>query len=307
MKKSPVVAAGCLVTRSGPKGTEVLLVHRPRYDDWSLPKGKAEHDEHLTLTAVREVLEETGVSVALRRPIPSRSYEVEGSPKTVHYWRAVVLAESTFEPNQEVDEICWLPVDDAAARTTRADDASLVKLANDPPGAPFIVLRHGTAVKRTDWAGDDVDRPLDAHGTEQSDQLVPRLAAFGVRRVHSSAARRCVDTVRPYALAQGVPLAAEPALTEESYRADPGAAFERAAGLIADAWRADESTVLCGHRPYLPDLVDHLTSVCPGLPAADPWDLPLPDTVRTASMTILHVHQDERSGQPVTLAVEHHH
>jgi 8-oxo-dGTP pyrophosphatase MutT (NUDIX family)/phosphohistidine phosphatase SixA len=272
---SPVVAAGCLVTREGQDGTEVLLVHRPRYDDWSLPKGKSEVDEHVTLTAVREVLEETGVTVALRRPIPGRKYQVDGASKIVHYWRAVVVDESEFEPNREVDVIRWLPVDVASATATHPDDAALVKLANDPAGTPFTVLRHGSAVKRVEWSGEDVDRPLDTHGTEQADLLVPRLGAYGVQRVHSSAARRCADTVRPYALAYGVPLAAEPALTEESFRLDPTPAFERASGLIADAWRTHEATVLCGHRPYLPDLVDHLTSVCPGVPDADPWQLPI--------------------------------
>lgn len=307
MSSAPVVAAGCLVTRESPEGTEVLLVHRPRYDDWSLPKGKADGDEHVTLTAVREVLEETGVKVALRRPIPHRRYKVDGVPKVVHYWRAVVLDEAAFEANDEVDEIAWLPVDEASALVTRADDASLVKLASDPPGAPFIVLRHGTAVKRAAWSGEDVDRPLDDHGTAQSDELVARLGAYGISRVHSSAARRCTDTVRPYALAVGLPLVAEPALTEESYQDDPVAAFECAGGLLADAWRTHEATVLCGHRPYLPALVDHLVTMCPAVADAEPWNLPLPDTVRTASMTILHVQQDEHSGQPATLALEHHH
>lgn len=307
MSSTPVVAAGCLVTREAPDGTEVLLVHRPRYDDWSLPKGKVDGDEHVSLTAVREVLEETGVTVALRRPIPSRRYKVDGVPKVVHFWRAVVVEESVFEANDEVDEIAWLPVDSASALITRADDAALVKLANDPPGAPFIVLRHGSAVKRAVWSGDDVDRPLDAHGTGQSDELVTSLGAYGVTRVHSSAARRCTDTVRPYTLSAGIPLVAEPALTEESYLAAPGEAFERCGGLLADAWRTNEATVLCGHRPYLPALVDHLVTECPEAEDADPWDLPLPGTVPTASMTILHVHQDENSGRPTTLALEHHH
>lgn len=306
MSASPVVAAGCLVTRRGSRGTEVLLVHRPRYDDWSLPKGKVDGDEHVTLTAVREVLEETGVTAALRRPLPDRRYKVDGVPKVVHYWRAVATAEEPFASNHEVDEIRWLPVDAACALVSHPDDASLVKLADDPAGTPFVVLRHGTAVKRVDWSGDDVDRPLDAHGVAQSDDLVARLGAYGVQRVHSSAARRCADTVRPYALAVGVPLVAEPALTEEGYDDDPESAFDRAAGLLVDAWRTQEATVLCGHRPYLPKLVTHLEQVCPGVPDADPWHLPLPDTVRTASMTVMHVHQDEHSGHPMTLAVEHH-
>ena len=112
--------------------------------------------------------------------------------------------------------------------------------------------------------------------------------------------------MRPYSLAAGVPLASEPSLTEDGFESAPGAALERAGGLLADAWRTQEPAVLCGHRPYLPVLVDHLVELCPGAPSADPWDHPLPDTMPTASMTVLHVHQDERTGQPVTVALEHH-
>ncbi len=306
MSTEPTLAAGCLVTRQGELGLEVLLVHRPRYNDWSLPKGKADVDEHLTLTAVREVLEETGVTVALRRPLPPRRYDVDGVPKVVHYWRAEVVSEGVFVANDEVDAIRWLSVDEAAALATHPDDAALVKLANDAAGTPFIVLRHGTAVKRADWAGDDVDRPLDVHGVEQADALVARLAAYGVQRVHTSAARRCADTVRPYSLETGVPVAAEPSLTEEGFRAEPEAAFERVSGILADAWRDHEATVLCGHRPYLPDLVGHLVELCPAAAEADPWEHPLPDTVATGSMTVLHVHQDEHTGVPTALALEHH-
>ena len=306
MSAVPTLAAGCLVTRQGQLGTEVLLVHRPRYNDWSLPKGKANTGEHLTLTAVREVLEETGVTVALRRPLPQRRYEVDGVPKVVNYWRAEVVDEGVFVAGDEVDAIRWLSVDEAAALATHPDDAALVKLANDAAGTPFIVLRHGTAVKRADWKGDDVDRPLDAHGVRQSEALVPRLAAYGVQRVHTSAARRCADSVRPYSLAAGVPLAAEPVLTEGSFLADPDLTFERVGAIFADAWREFEATVLCGHRPYLPDLVGHLVELCPAAAEADPWEYPLPDTVSTGSMTVLHLHQDEHTGVPTALALEHH-
>ncbi|HEX5017122.1 MAG TPA: NUDIX domain-containing protein [Actinomycetes bacterium] len=306
MSEPPIVAAGCLVTRRAAAGLEVLVVHRPRYDDWSLPKGKAHDNEHLTLTAVREVLEETGVVVSLRRPLPQRRYEVDGVPKVVHYWRAVVESDQGFQPSEEVDELRWLAVDQAAALVTHPDDAAIVKLAGDPAGTPFIVLRHGTAVKRAEWSGDDVDRPLDEHGVAQSSALITRLAAYGVRRVHTSAARRCTDTVRPYALTVGVPLVAEPTFTEENFRNDPAPAFERLGELVAEAWRSDDPAVLCGHRPFLPQLVDRVVELCPAVPVADPWELPLPDTVPTASMTVLHVHQDEHDGRPSTLAVEHH-
>lgn len=301
-----IAAAGCVVTRFGDVGVEVLLVHRPRYDDWSLPKGKVDEGEHLTVTAVREVREEAGVLVALRRPLPPRRYDVDGVPKVVHYWRAEVVNDDGFEPNDEVDSVRWLSIDEATSLVTNPDDAGLVKLAGEPAGAPFIVLRHGTAVKRVDWPGDDVDRPLDTHGAAQSDALVERLAAYGVQHVHTSAARRCADTVRPYSLAAGLPLVAEPALTETGFAAEPEEAFERVGGVMANTWRSQEATVFCGHRPYLPDLVNHLVELSPAVPDADPWQLPLPDTVHTASMTVLHLHQDEHTGVPQALALEYH-
>lgn len=306
MSRRPIIAAGCLITRQGRKGVEVLLVHRPRYHDWSLPKGKVDVGEHITEAAVREVFEETGLVVALRRPLPLQTYQVDGVPKQVHYWRAVVVDEPPFVPNDEVDKMRWLSIDKAVARVTRPDDASLVKLADDPFGTPFVVLRHGNATKRVDWSGDDVDRPLEPSGEQQAEALVARLTAYGVERVHSSAARRCSDTVRPYSLATGIPLASEPTLTEEGFNDDPESAMERAGELLIDAWRGQEGVVLCGHRPYLPQLVDHLVDICPGSTTADPWEYPLPHTVPTASMTVLHVHQDEHTGQPTTLALEHH-
>ncbi len=140
----------------------------------------------------------------------------------------------------------------------------LIKLADDPPGTPFLVLRHGNAVKRVDWAGDDVDRPLDASGVAQADELVGRLAAYGVERVHSSAARRCSDTVRPYSLAAGVPLASEPALTEDGFdvcpRGGARASWRPAGRCLA---RAGASRPLWA--PALP------ASACRPLGRALPW------------------------------------
>ena len=121
-----------------------------------------------------------------------------------------------------------------------------------------MVLRHGHAVKRSAWSGEDSERPLDTLGVEQSDVLVDRIAAYGVQRIHTSAARRCVQSVTPYAERAGLPVVYEPALTESAYEEAPAAGNERAAGLLADSVRSGQPTVLCGHRPYLPELIDHL-------------------------------------------------
>ena len=296
-----IVAAGCLVTRGLGADVEVLVVHRPRYDDWSLPKGKQESGEHITETAVREVLEETGIQVALKQPLPQRSYKVSGQPKVVHYWRAEVVGDKGFVPNREVDDIGWLPRPQAAELVTHPLDAALIQLAGDPVATPVVILRHGHATKRAAWSGADVDRPLDPEGVAQSDALVPRLAAYGLERVHTSAARRCVQTVCPYADHQGLAVVAEPELTEQAFTGSPVPAKARVAGLVADAIRSGEPTLLCGHRPYLPELVDHLLE---GSTLQGPQD-----AVPVASMIVLHfLSQQEGTGEltHTALALEHH-
>jgi 8-oxo-dGTP pyrophosphatase MutT (NUDIX family)/phosphohistidine phosphatase SixA len=301
MGADPIIAAGCLVTRGRGDDTEVMLVHRPKYDDWSLPKGKQNNDEHILETAVREVLEETGMLVALRQPLPQRSYKVEGEPKVVHYWRAEVLADQGFVPNREVDDIKWLPVEAAATTVTHPLDGELIRRALEPPSLPFVVLRHGHATKRAAWAGEDIDRPLDPEGVAQSDALIERLAAYGLTRVHSSAARRCLQTVQPFAEHEGIPLVAEPELTEQAFTTSSKAAKARVAGLVADALHRDEPTLLCGHRPYLPELVNHLLD---GSGITGPQD-----NVPVGSMIVLHYvarPADDGDLTHAVTALEHH-
>lgn len=100
--------------RLGPDGPEVLLVHRPRYDDWTLPKGKAERGESAEDTARREVEEETGLVCRLGRELPSISYtDNMGRPKTVRYWAMEPTGEVEWEPNDEVDRMAWMGMDEA--------------------------------------------------------------------------------------------------------------------------------------------------------------------------------------------------
>jgi 8-oxo-dGTP diphosphatase len=121
----PVVrAAGGVVWRQGPSGPEVLVVHRPRYDDWSLPKGKAEEGEDDLTTAHREVAEETGLNCEVGAELARIRYtDHNGRPKVVRYWAMTATnGTDTFVPNREVDKVAWLPVDEAAARLTYERD-----------------------------------------------------------------------------------------------------------------------------------------------------------------------------------------
>ncbi|HEY5836207.1 NUDIX hydrolase [Streptomyces sp.] len=122
-----VRAAGTVLWRpsSYADGIEIALVHRPRYDDWSLPKGKLKRGEEFAQAAVRETREETGMDCALGAPLPSSYYLVEGRPKEVRYWAAEADSGS-FEPSHEVDRMIWLPPAAARHRLTHDRDRPLV-------------------------------------------------------------------------------------------------------------------------------------------------------------------------------------
>jgi 8-oxo-(d)GTP phosphatase len=251
-------AAGAVVTRPAPDGRDpqVLLVHRTKYDDWSLPKGKQEPDEPLPLTATREVFEEAGVRLLLGRRLVSVRYQVSGRPKRVHYWSARVAgADDGAVPNDEVDQVAWLTLDQARERASYERDLSVLDdFARLPADTvPLILLRHAKAVPKSDWTREDALRPLDDGGRAAAKALAPLLACFApaapAPRVISSAAVRCTETVRPYAELTGAKVQPESSL--ESSGTDAAVC----ATLVADAVAAGEPTVFCAHRENLPLLL----------------------------------------------------
>ena len=280
-----IVAAGAVVSRKGP---EVLVVHRPKYDDWSFPKGKRDPDEHVTATAVREIAEETGLDIRLGPPLTLQTYTVyngEARSKSVHWWSARVVGGDdvdAYRPNDEIDRVAWLPADLARELLTYERDRDLLAELDKvrKRSTPLVVLRHGKATSRKQWDGEDSERPLSELGLFQAEQIVPILGAYGVRRVVSSTSRRCWTTVAPFAEVAELDLEVTRQLSEE--RSSPRS-VEQAVRPLLDS---KEPTVLCTHRPVLPYVLAVL-----GV---------RPTKLESGAMLVVH----HRKGQVV--AVEHH-
>lgn len=236
-RRPPVLAAGALVWRLKNDKLQVLVVHRPRYDDWSFPKGKAEPGESMVLTAIREVAEETGRQIVLGRYLgKARRRLVSGRKKRTLYWAAQVLPEAgpgeglraAVKPasKREIDKVRWWKAEKAARKLTHADDKRLLARLVDwyESGQlqvhSLVLVRHAKAVSRATWGygiNSEITRPLVmGRGQAQARDVAALLSAYGVRELVSSPWRRCVDTLAPYAHGCGLDLRSDEAFTEVS-------------------------------------------------------------------------------------------
>ena len=254
-----VLAAGTVAWRPGNVGPLVALVHRPKYDDWSLPKGKVDPGESLSATAVRETWEETGLRARLGALLGDVRYDVPEGRKLVRYWAAECLNRADFVPNQEVDELVRVPPAEAMSRLTYDHDREIVArfAAQGPPRSVLLVVRHAKAGSRSDWDGDDDLRPLSAAGRRQAALLVPFLARFGPERAVTAPPVRCRDTIAPLVSALGLePPSVEPLLGEEGYWEAPDRGLARFHELAAQPG----VTVVCSQGGVIPDVVGTLLS-----------------------------------------------
>jgi 8-oxo-dGTP diphosphatase len=249
-----VLAAGAVLWRSDGDAAapEVAVIHRPRYDDWSLPKGKVDPGETEPVTAVREVHEETGYSSHLGRRLTLVSYPVEQGIKKVRYW-AARRVDGEFNPNAEVDELKWLPIAEAMQQLEYPHDRKVLRrFAKHPADTQtLLIVRHGTAGSKSRYKGDDRKRPLDKHGRAQAESLVGVLLAFGANVLHAADRARCHQTIEPLAEELGATIHNEPLLTEEAYAENRKAARHRVLEIAA----AGGTPVICTQGRVIPDLI----------------------------------------------------
>ncbi|HEX3707617.1 MAG TPA: NUDIX hydrolase [Mycobacteriales bacterium] len=276
-----IEASGGVLWRPAMGGAEieVALVHRPKYDDWSIPKGKLTTGEHPVVGAVREVAEETGHIGVPGRPLGQITYLKDGAPKRVRYW-AMQVSGGEFEPNDEVDQLMWLPPREAQRHLLADRDRDVLRDVSRAAMStwPCLVVRHASAGERSSWAGDDRERPLDGLGDQQSEALVPLLAAYGVQRVMSADVLRCLETIGPYAAAARLTVESEPLLSETGYGQQPDLAAERLVELLG----SHVASVVCSQGRTIPGLI---LSACTALGAKPPED----PAVRKAGLFVLHM------------------
>jgi len=302
-----VTAAGAVVWRTGPAGLEVLLVHSPRHDEWSWPKGKLHDGETLPECAVREIAEETGLTAVLGRPLPPVEYLLpDGRPKRVAYWAAEPVSASDHPTDpEEIDGTAWVGAEQARRMLPHPGQGAPLDALDDlarqgyADTRPMVVVRHADALHRREWSGADRDRPITAQGWREAAALARLLACWRPTRLVSSTSRRCVDTVAGYAEATGLVLHTDPVLSEEGFTAHP----DGIRGWVATLIEGPEPSLVCTHRPVLAvlmhELAGHLAGTPTGaVPDRDPFLRP---------GEVLAAHITGAGADPKVVAVERHH
>ncbi|MEV4900454.1 NUDIX domain-containing protein [Citricoccus sp. NPDC055426] len=298
-----VLAAGVLPWRAAGQGLEVLLIHRPHYDDWSWPKGKLDDGETLPECARREVLEEIGLQVELGLPLPITRYTVGNGKKIskeVWYWAAEVGRAAPVPDGQEVDRTRWVTAEQARGLLSNATDAepleALIAAHRDQTlrTAPFVILRHAKAKPRSSWSRAEGQRPLAATGQRQAMAVRRLLSAWDPQKVITSPWLRCVETVTPFVKDTRRGFKEVSAFTEKSAKNKPHKARQEMAKLLGK----QRSTLLCTHRPVLPLLLEVLAQ---GLPAAVLAALPRKDPFLSPGAVIVAHQALDRGGKIVSV------
>ncbi len=211
-----VRAAGGVLYRTKRKSVEVLMVHRPRYDDWSLPKGTLDDSESYPVAALREVEEETGFTGRLGPTVGAIGYGTKRGPKVVRYW-LIEAEEGKFSPNGEVDEVAWVKPEKAQEMASYTRDTNVldraIQLLDDNRRSTVYMVRHANAGQRG-GKGADHERPLSKKGQRQTAQLTRRFLRIPLTRLEASYYVRCEQTVEPLAAALDMVIGHEPTIVE---------------------------------------------------------------------------------------------
>jgi 8-oxo-dGTP pyrophosphatase MutT (NUDIX family)/phosphohistidine phosphatase SixA len=256
-----VRAAGGVLWRRVDSQLQVALVHRPKYGDWSLPKGKLDAGEAAVVGAVREVREETGFTGIPGPRLGESRYRVlhrgRDAKKVVQWW-AMRAGDGEFVPDAEVDALRWLPLQSAMARVSSGHDGDPLRaFAEHPPESTTLLLvRHGWAGSRQSWDGPDELRPLDERGQQQARAAAEVLAAYCPERVLSAPLTRCTETVRPLAERLGLPVEFAPAAAETE---NPRGA-KLLVDLLQELAAAGSPAVVCSQGGVIPDAVGALAA-----------------------------------------------
>lgn len=281
-----------------------MVVHRPRWSDWSFPKGKLKSHETMRACAIREIREEAQVDIALGISLGWQTYQIaDGRPKAVHFWAAQVIdpkspalrARKPIKPasKHEIDRIEWFPVSQALRLLTYQRDAEMLRklIRRYQQGRldtqTLIVVRHALAVKRSSWKhgkGPERTRPLTASGELRAQELAGELSAYGINSLRTSTWLRCVSTFEPYAKLTGVNLRRKNEMTERSYTANAKWISQYFQEMLDGL---EKNRAICVHRPTLPGFLVRIKKLSGKRQFAkisknDPW-------LEPGEMLVLHL------------------
>ena len=307
MTAKPIVAAGVLCWRIVDGEPVVLIVRRTQYRDVSVPKGKLDPGELPPETAVRELLEETGLRASIASPFSDVRYLAGGRPKVVHYWSAEVVDDadadvSGFVPNDEIAAVEWMPLAQARRLATYPHDVEMLDELQRRIEAgvartfAIIIARHGKALPPGAWDGPDASRPLMHRGRQQADQIASAIAAYGPDRIVTSDATRCVETVAPLSALTGVPAKPVHGLSQDAV-GTPRSTVEK---VIAKRLRRGRTVVLCSHGPVIPELIRAIANATTG---GSSQALSQAASLATGDFAAIHIAPGDR---PRIVAIEVH-
>lgn len=309
MANETVYAAGAVLWKVVDKELKVLVVHRTQHKDVSIPKGKVDPGETLPQTAVREIREETGLTVGLGPFLGVVDYVMpnNGKRKEVHYWTAEVdptaAERSPFTSNNEIHALEWMTIPVAREKLSYSHDIDLINKfhamhkAGNTHTFPIVIVRHGKAVPATTWDGPDSQRPLLHRGQDQARNIAGGLAAYAPTAIYTSTATRCIQTVTPLVTRTRIPVKESRKLSQENWTSGG----DNARVVIDKRLAKQSAVVLCSHGPVIPQLVSELVRQTGGNVDAAVRRAASPGT---ADFSVFHI--ATKPNGPTIVAVENH-